>query len=147
MPTELLITMILVFVVAAMIYRARSASERPAWAASVQGSRWPFVVIAVVATMLMMLIPEVAALGLFADAAFFDIMVFALSLQMHQFAIRACRGLMTGLVRLLRLFQVPGLELRYLLMVELTVSRNRLAAICELARRTFQRSRPALFAI
>jgi hypothetical protein len=53
-------------------------------------------VIAVFLVLLMAMNPEFLALGFLGDAAFFDIMVLALSLQMNMIASRVWQG--TGLV-------------------------------------------------
>ena len=79
-----------------------------------------FGAIAVVLTMLIILNPEFLALGLLGDAAFFDMLVLALSLQMHTFAARAVRACITLLARAGQRLGIPSLGLRYLLALSTT---------------------------
>lgn len=97
--------------------------------------------------MLMMLNPEFVALGLFSDAAFFDMVVLALSLQMHSLFIRACRGLMAGVVSWMRLLCLPGLGDRYLFLVASEAFENALTALRKLYRRAFRHWRLSRLAI
>ena len=72
-------------------------------------------VIAVFVVLLMSLNPEFLALGFFGDTAFFDIMVLALSLQMHTIVSRACRGCVKALTQGIRWALTPGPGDLYLL--------------------------------
>jgi len=74
-----------------------------------------FGVIAVVLTILMILNPEFLAMGLFADTAFFDMLVVALTLQMHTFAARACRSCAIAVAKGMRCARLPSSGMIYLL--------------------------------
>ena len=76
-----------------------------------------FGVLAVILTLLIILNPEFLALGLIGDTAFFDMLVLALSLQMHTFAVGAFRRCVAALSRGVRWLGIPSPGLRYLLAV------------------------------
>jgi hypothetical protein len=76
-----------------------------------------FGVLAVILTLLIILNPEFLALGLIGDTAFFDILVFALSLQMHGLATRAFHRCVEVLSSRVRWLGIPSPGLRYLLAV------------------------------
>jgi hypothetical protein len=99
---------------------AYAATRKPrknghTWFQHLKGSQKVFGLVAVVLTILIILNPELAALGLFGDAAFFDMLVVALSLQMHTYAIRGCRWCITALAKVLRWTRIPSPGLSYLL--------------------------------
>jgi len=96
------------------------ARIKPAWSQRAKGWQKFFGAIAVVLTMLIILNPEFLALGLLGDAAFFDMLVLALSLQMHTFAARVVRACITLLARVGQRLDIPSLGLRYLLAVSTT---------------------------
>jgi hypothetical protein len=72
-------------------------------------------ILAVFLTLLMILNPDSLALGLFGDTAFFDIMVFALSVQMSVLATRAIHSCVDVLSKVARGMGIPSPGLRYLL--------------------------------
>ena len=76
-----------------------------------------FGVLAVILTLLIILNPELLALGLLGDTAFFDMLVLALSLQMHTFVVRAFHRCVAVLFRGARWLGIPSPGLRYLLAV------------------------------
>ena len=76
-----------------------------------------FGVLAVILTLLIILNPELLALGLLGDTAFFDMLVLALSLQMHMFVARAFRRCVAVLSRGVRWLGIPSPGLCYLLAV------------------------------
>lgn len=94
----------------------RAQKQRaPAWFQHLRGSQKLFGVIALFLMLLMALNPEFLALGLLGDAAFFDLMVLALSLQMHMIVSRVWRGCVTTLARGMRWALTPGAGDLYLL--------------------------------
>jgi hypothetical protein len=76
-----------------------------------------FGVLAVILTLLIILNPELLALGLLGDTAFFDMLVLALSLQMHTFVTGAFRRGVAVVSRGLRVLGIPSPGLCYLLAV------------------------------
>jgi uncharacterized membrane protein YkgB len=56
---------------------------KPSWFQHLKGWQKIFGTLAVVLTLLIILNPEFLALGLVGDTAFFDLLILALSLQMH----------------------------------------------------------------
>ena len=76
-----------------------------------KGWQRTFGVVAVLLTLLIVLNPEFLALGLLGDTAFFDLLVLALSSQMHVFVTRAfhrCADVLCGVMRWLGI-PSPGL--------------------------------------
>lgn len=95
---------------------SRAPKQRaPTWSQHLKGSQKLFGVIALFLMLLMALNPEFLALGLLGDAAFFDLMVLALSLQMHMFASRIWRGCVTTLANGMRWAPTLGAGDLYLL--------------------------------
>ncbi len=82
-----------------------------------KGSQKLFGVIAVVCGVLILLQPEFFALGLFGDTAFFDILVLALTLQMHSYALQAIHMFVTALSRCVRWLGIPSPGLSYIVAV------------------------------
>ena len=76
-----------------------------------------FGILAIILTLLIILSPEFLALGLIGDTAFFDLMVLALSLQMHLFATRSFRSFVDVASKGVRRIGIPSPGLRYLLFV------------------------------
>ena len=74
-----------------------------------------FGILAVFLTLLIILNPEFLALGLIGDTAFFDVLVLALSLQLHLIATRAYHSVVGVLSRGVRWVGIPSPGLRYLL--------------------------------
>jgi hypothetical protein len=74
-----------------------------------------FGVLAVILTLLIVLNPEFLALGLIGDAAFFDLLVLTLSLQLHMAATRAFHSCVELSSRAVRSLGIPSPGLRYLL--------------------------------
>jgi hypothetical protein len=97
----------------------RPTRIEPAWSRCLQGWQKVFGLAAVIMTLLIVLNPEFLALGLLGDTAFFDMLVLALSLQMHMFAARAFRRCVEVLRRSWRWLGIPSLGLRYLLTVSI----------------------------
>ncbi len=72
--------------------RIRSSSlAKPTWLQHFKGRQKILGVVAAILTLLILLNPELLALGLLGDAAFVDIMILGLSLQLHMLASRALR--------------------------------------------------------
>ena len=82
-----------------------------------QGWQKIFGVVAVILTLLIVLNPEFLALGLLGDTAFFDMLVLALSLQLHTYATHAWRRFATVVTRGVRWAGIPSPGLCYLLAV------------------------------
>ena len=76
-----------------------------------------FAVLAVILALLIILNPEFLALGLIGDTAFFDMLVLALSLQLHVVATRAFHSCVEVLSRGVRWLGIPSPGLRYLLAI------------------------------
>jgi hypothetical protein len=76
-----------------------------------------FGVVAIVLTLLIVLNPEFLALGILGDTAFFDMLVLAMSLQLHTFAARAFHRCVNVLAIGGRWLGTPSPGLRYLLAV------------------------------
>ena len=110
---------VLIFVALILLACALSRSSRmePVWSQHLKGWQKVFVLAAVIIALLILINPEFLALGLLGDTAFFDMLVLALSLQMHMFAVRAFRSCLNALRRVLRWLGIPSLGLRYLLFV------------------------------
>src|SRR5207302_10740399 len=96
----------------------RSPSKtRPSRFRHLKGWQKIFGAFALILALVILLSPEFLAVGLLGDAAFFDLLVFALSLQLHVFATRAfhvCFRLLCGGVKWLG---IPSPGLRYLLAI------------------------------
>jgi hypothetical protein len=81
---------------------SRSNGIKPAWSQHLTGSRKIFGLAAFIGAVLILINPEFLALGLLGDTAFFEMLVLALSLQMHVFVTRAfyrCVDVLSGVVR------------------------------------------------
>ena len=94
-----------------------SRQNRLKWFRQLSGSQKIFGVVAFFLTLVILLNPEFLALDFLADTAFFDMLVLALSLQMHTYVIRAFRGFATALTRGMRWAGIPSPGLRYELAV------------------------------
>ena len=88
-----------------------------------------FGILAVLLTLLIILNPEFLALGLLGDTAFFDVLVLALSLQLHLLAARAFRLGVHGLSRGVRWLAIPSPGLRYLLFLLTPIVAGAVAAV------------------
>jgi hypothetical protein len=64
------------------------ARAKPQWWQHLKGSQKLLGLVAFVGALLIMMNPELVALGLLGDAAFFDMLVLVLTLQMHQLVVR-----------------------------------------------------------
>ena len=95
----------------------RSSRVEPVWSQHLKGWQKLFTMAGVIMALLILINPEFLALGLLGDTAFFDMLVLALSLQMHMFALRAFRRCFDALRRALRWMGIPSLGLRYLVAV------------------------------
>ena len=105
----------IILVALALLAYAFSRSNRikPAWSQHLTGWRKIFGLAAFIGAVLILINPEFLALGLLGDTAFFEMLVLALSSQMHVFAIRAfhrCADVLSGVMRWLG---IPSLGLLY----------------------------------
>jgi hypothetical protein len=84
-----------------------------------RGKGWQKVlgVVAAIMALLIVLNPEFLALGILGDTAFFDLIVLALSLQMHMLVAGAFRACVRALVRVVRGLGIPSPGLSYLVAV------------------------------
>ncbi len=82
-----------------------------------QGAQKLFGVIAVISTVLILLQPELLALGLLGDTTFFDMLVLALTLQMHTYAVQMTRMVVSVLSRTARWLGLPSPGFSYMLAV------------------------------
>ena len=97
---------------------ARSPNKaKPTWFQHLRGWQRLLGVLAAILTLLIVLNPEFLALGFLGDAAFFDMMVLALSLQMHTFAAGAFRACVKALSKGVGWLGIPSPGLSYLLAV------------------------------
>jgi hypothetical protein len=90
---------------------------RHAWFWNLTGWQKMFGLVAVVLALLIVLNPEFLALGLLGDTAFFDMLVLALSLQMHAMVVRTFRRCVTALSRTAKWLGAPNLRPSYSLAV------------------------------
>jgi hypothetical protein len=114
--TQLIILVGLAIVLACALKKA-SGRTKPAWSQHLKGSEKVFGLIAFFSVVLIMINPEFLALGLLGDTAFFDMLVLALSLQMHMVVTQAWHRCATVLTRGVRWIGIPSLGLRYVLAV------------------------------
>ncbi len=96
-----------------------------------KGSQKFFGLLAVVCTLLILLQPELLALGLLADTSFFDLLVLALTLQMHSYALQLIRASVAALSRTVRWLGFPSPGFSYILAL---LTLNIAAAISALQR-------------
>src|SRR5215204_257734 len=81
---------------------SRSNIIKPAWSQHLAGWRKIFGLAAFIGAVLILINPEFLALGLLGDTAFFEMLVLALSSQMHVFVTRAfhrCADVVSGVMR------------------------------------------------
>jgi hypothetical protein len=89
MKTKALILFAFIVTVVVAGRTRRAAMPQPTWAAQLRGWHKIFGLVALVAAVVIMLNPEFLALGLVGDAAFFDVLVLLLSLQLKGFVLQA----------------------------------------------------------
>ena len=114
MQTQLILLVGLAVILAGVLHPA-PGRMKPAWLQPLNGWQPVFGLVAFLLVVLVMLNPEFLALGLLGDTAFFDMLVLALTLQMHLSVVRACRRCVTGLTKVVRYVAIPSPGLRYLL--------------------------------
>jgi hypothetical protein len=95
----------------------RRNKAQPTWFQHLRGWQKVFGVVAAILALLIVLNPEFLALGFLGDAAFFEMLVLALSLQMHTFAAGAFRACAQALSQGVRWLGIPSPGLSYLLAV------------------------------
>ena len=83
------------------------------WFRQLSGSQKIFGVVAFAMVLLIFLNPEFLALGFLGDTALFDMLVLAISLQLHTHVIRIGRGVIASLDRARRWAGIPSVGLRY----------------------------------
>ena len=130
---------IILFVTVMMLviaFNQSPARAKPRWWQHLKGWQKVIGLVAFVGVLLIMINPEFLALGLLGDTAFFDMLVLALSLQMHTFVIRTFRWCVTVLARGVRYVGIPSPGLRYLLAIS-TLAIGNAAAIVRKAPRIF----------
>lgn len=103
--------------VLACAFKKDSVRTKPAWSQHLKGWQKVFGLVAFVSVLLIMINPELLALGLLGDTAFFDMLVLALSLQMVTFVTLAWQRSVAVLTRGVRHLGIPSPGLRYLLAV------------------------------
>jgi hypothetical protein len=87
---------------------------KPAWLRRLSGWQKLLGVAAFIMALLIVLNPEFLALGMLGDAAFFDVLVLLLSLQLQTFAGRAWYCVRTAFSRMMRIM-VPRMSMSFLL--------------------------------
>ena len=112
-------TTIILFGLAMFVFASTRSSNktRTTWFQQLRGWQKALGIVAAILTLLIVLNPEFLAVGLLGDAAFFDMMVLALSLQMHVFVAGGIRACVTVLSRGARWLGIPSPGLYYLLAV------------------------------
>ena len=90
-----------------------SHAARTSWFHQLRGSQKLFGVIAAVLALLIVMNPEFLALGLLGDTTFFDMLVLAMSLQLHLYVTRAFRRLVAVLSKTIRWLGIPSPGFRY----------------------------------
>src|SRR5438128_200179 len=102
-----------------LAYAATRSTEytKPPRFPHLKGWQKIFGLVAIIGAMLILMNPELLALGILGDTAFFDMLVLALSLQMHTFVRRAFHRCVDVLARCARSLGIPSPGLRYLLFV------------------------------
>lgn len=113
--------------VALALQRARSQTLR--------GWQKVFGVIAFVFAVVLLLQPEFLALGLFGDTAFLDLLVLAMSLQMHMFVSRTLRWCATISSGCVPRVWTPSPGLSYLLAVSTLAMAGGVSALQKMAHR------------
>jgi len=103
-----------VVILFACTLRRQRGEAKPAWSEHLRGWQKLFGVIAVVGVLLIMLNPEFLALGLLGDTAFFDILVFALSVQMHTYFVRMFYACVDRVKRVVKWLGIPSPGFIYL---------------------------------
>ena len=104
--------------------------------AKTKGSRFPhlkgwqkvFGVLAIILTIFIIINPEFLARGLIGDTAFIDLLIFALSLQLHVFATRAFRICVDLVTKSVRWLAIPSAGTLYLLALITTLTTGAVAA-------------------
>jgi uncharacterized membrane protein YkgB len=109
----------------------------PAWSQRFKGWQKLFGAIVVVLALLIILNPEFLALGLLGDTAFFDMLVVALSLQMHLFVTRLWHECVSALTRGMRWVRIPSPGMLYLLAVSALAMGSTVLALRKAAHRIF----------
>jgi hypothetical protein len=132
-----LIIFLLTFSVIAFALARASARRKSSWTKQLKGWHKFFWIVAVLLTLLIVLNPEFVALGLLGDAAFFDLLVFALSLQLHTYFTGFCRRLVKMLTRGLRCLKIPSPGLSYLLGVSGVAIASAISAVQKAVHRIF----------
>lgn len=90
---------------------------KPSWVEHLKGRQKLLGLLAIVLTLLIALNPEVVALGLVADTAFFDLLALAISLQFQMHLVPIWHPISSVISRSLRWLASPGLGASYLLML------------------------------
>jgi hypothetical protein len=91
----------------------KSRRGRSKWFQQLSGSQKIFGVVAFVLVLVILLNPEFLAFGFLGDTALFDMLVFAISLQLHTYVLRAARAFVTALTKSMRWAGIPSVGLRY----------------------------------
>ena len=113
------ITPIILFGLVIIAFASTWSPDRmkPTWSRHLSGWQKLFGMVAFVAAILIIINPEFLALGLLGDTAFFDLLVFAISLQLQSFVARALRNCATELPKAVQWMKIPSPGMRYLLAV------------------------------
>ena len=114
MQTTILILLGLAIIACAS---TRSKGVAPPRSQHLKGWQKLFGTVAVILALLILLNPELLALGLLGDTALFDVLVLTLSLQMHSYAVRFLRRCTSVLSQGCRWLRIPSPGLTYLLAV------------------------------
>ena len=111
MKNTTIILMGLAMVAGASLRARREGKSK--WFPHLSGSQKIFGLVAFALALLILLNPELLALGFLGDTAFFDVLVLALSLQMHTYVMRVARAGASGLRRAMRWAGIPSPGLCY----------------------------------
>ena len=121
-------------------FNQNAPRAKPQWWQHLKGLQKLLGLVAFVGVLLIMINPEFLALGLLGDTAFFDMLVLALTLQMHLLVVRVWQRCVAMVTRGARSLGIPSPGLCYLL----ALSACFLAGVASSLQRAFQRSSSSL---
>ena len=128
-------TVILLILALAVAAPARLKRSKPAWFRNLKGWHKILGLVAVLLAVGVILNPDLLALGLLGDSAFFDMLILALSVQMLVAVQWAWHNLRAGCVKSIRWFGIPSPGFRYLMCVSTLAIVSATAAVQKVVHR------------
>jgi hypothetical protein len=125
-----------VVIFAIAFIRAKGKTKSPLFS-HLKGWQKLFGVLAIIATLLIVMNPEFIALGILGDTTFFEILILALSLQMHAYAIGVFRSGIEWFSRTRRWLGIPSPGLRFALAIVMPTLAIGVNAIQKTVQRIF----------